>query len=387
MSLRAVHPASGSGAFRRPGEVRPLEVGRTDAEVVVGLVAGESWARALLLGVGAQGRGWAMSARVWPARSLAMAALLLLAPAASAQPPVVAVAGDPPADAARARLIEELEAQGYEVVQADREEARVGLSARLIVGPRRIEVRVVNRRNGGVERREAVIQLGPNEDDTASAAIRAAEYLRASLIEVGASAPSKPAPPAPGADVPHPAPRPTPKPVDRPSSTVHAGLGPGVLYSIGGLAAVPSLEPSIRWRTASWGGVRLNVMVPLASSSVSRDAGSVAVKTTAFGLSIWGSPIRSKWVEPHLELGVHAFFLSMTSSPAAGYEGEDHSRVIGAALAGAGLALFPSRIRLRLAVSTGPTLEHEHVNILRQQAARWGEWLVSASAMVEAGLD
>jgi RNA polymerase sigma-70 factor, ECF subfamily len=48
MRLRAVSPPSGSGAWRRQAEVRAIADGRTDADVVDGLKAGESWARAAL---------------------------------------------------------------------------------------------------------------------------------------------------------------------------------------------------------------------------------------------------------------------------------------------------------------------------------------------------
>ena len=93
---------------------------------------------------------------------IGLAAILVLGSGSSwAQGPQVGVTADAQTDPARNRVIQELEAQGFDVREMERdEESRAGLTARLIVRAHRIEVKVAVRRNGGTERREAVIQIG-----------------------------------------------------------------------------------------------------------------------------------------------------------------------------------------------------------------------------------
>lgn len=92
-------------------------------------------------------------------------------------------------------------------------------------------------------------------------------------------------------------------------------------------------------------------------------------------------------MEPYLDVGIHMLFLSISASAAQGYVAEDRSRVFSAVLAGAGVVLFPGRIRLRLGGCTGPGLQREHAKMVGKEVAGWGEWLTAGSATVEIRID
>jgi hypothetical protein len=313
----------------------------------------------------------------------AAAALLCSGTAAAQRLPSVGVASDTSSDAEKNRLIQQLQAQGYEVREVDRDdEPRTGLSARFIVHAQKIVVSVALRRDGAAERREAVIQLGPHREESATATLRALEFLRASLIDVGAiprAPPGKHAEPAPVADRP-PAREPR-------ASTVHLGGGVGLLHGSPRVAPNGTILPSVGWQPSA--SVRANLfgMIPFTSSVLSEPEGEIAMRPTLFGLSVGWLPLRSAWAQFGGQLSVATIFLSMSARPSTGGATENTTRVTAAPLAGLSFVLFPGRLRLRFEGNAGTALTREHIVFRDRQVASWGSTILGASAVLEVGID
>lgn len=214
--------------------------------------------------------------------------------------------------------------------------------------------------------------------------MRAVEFLRASLIEVGA------APPAP-----------KPEPVTQPReparaaqrsngqspSTISMGLGAGALQSGGGLGPNGMLAASIAWQSSATTGVRMQALLPFTSAVASGPEGDVSVRPTLIGLSLGWSPFKWKAAEAFVDAGLHAVFISLSAQASPGYVAQDKTRAMVTPLVGAGLLLFPGRLRLRLSGVTGAGLQREHVHFEGREVARWGEWLAGGFATLEVGID
>jgi hypothetical protein len=333
-----------------------------------------------------------------------IAALALITTAAQSQPPRVAVTSETQ-HPARSRLVEELRAQGYDVQEEDRGEpaaratrdVEAGLSARLVMRAHNIEIRVVDRRGQHYERREAVIETGATEDDQHTAAMRAVEFLRAALIEVGTSAPKPQDKPqaalfpweTSGAQTPAPRPAPAaPASPERPSGYgVLASIGGGPIHSTGGIGTTGVIGGAIDFRLGGASGLRVAAALPVASSSLSGPEGSVMIKTTAVILTTWWSPLQGRWVRPGLELGIAAVFLGIASKPAPGYWAEDSTASTAVPVVGGGLSFLPGRVRLRVGVLTGPALRRIHLQFAGRETGAWGGWVTVPSASIEVGID
>jgi hypothetical protein len=309
-------------------------------------------------------------------------ALALSSTGAAAQPPLVGVAAESPTDPARKRIIQELEAQGYEVRVVDPDERASGLSATLQVRGRAIEVRVTVRRDGALERREATIAV----DDPMTATTRAIEFLRASLVEIGVEpavreSESKRARPPISHDVPNP-------PAQARMRELGLGVGAAAVHSPGGLAPLAMLVPSLSWRMRAPLRVRLQGMIPITSGQLSGSEGSVSIHPTFLGLSVGLLPLQSVWVEPYVEGGLNAVVFKMQATAADGYASRSSSRLLANAAISAGVLLFP-RARVSVAVSgtLGAGLQHEHVYFGDRRVAEWGTWYAGAGAAIEIGLD
>jgi hypothetical protein len=323
-----------------------------------------------------------------------VACALIASRASAGDPPRVGVASDSGDDAPRVRLVDELTAQGFDVRDSDKEDhgsvgRGSGLSAHLIVRARRIEVRVARRKGEQFELREAVIDLGPSEETAATATMRAVEFLRASLIEVGAAPPAaKPAPePIASGTTPSLAER-TRTPASRERENgMSFGLGAGVLHSTGGMPSNAVFVPTIAFPVSQQTGLRLLVGIPVSSAGIAGPEGDASVRPTLFALSGTWTPVRSEWVSPYVEAGIAAAFVSIMAHPAPGYQARDETPVSAIPFLGAGLSILPGRVRVRLGAVTGPGLRREHVRFAERDVAHWGGWVSAGMATLEVVVD
>lgn len=312
------------------------------------------------------------------------------------EPPRVGVSAPEPDNPSKARLMDELAAQGYEVKDVATEAIDFtlredGFSATMVVLERRILVRVARRTGADFEHREAAIDIGQTDEERATAAMRAVEFLRASLISVGAVMPSAPiSPPSVDPEVVAPPPPPAPPPTTPTYGQEHAvvfGLGGGMIHSTGGTDSNITFNSALGFGVGSAAGIRLSVAVPVTSATIEGPEGTASLKPTRFGLSGWWAPVRSKWAMPYLEGGMGLLFVSITARPVNGYQAADKTTISGLPYVGAGICLLPGRSQLRLGVTTGPGLNREHVRFAEREVAQWGTWVTEASAMVEVGFE
>jgi hypothetical protein len=307
-----------------------------------------------------------------------------------AQQPEVGVSGDDAAAQARNRVIQELASHGYEVRELDRDEdSRRGVSARLIVRERRIEVKVSKRNEGGFERREAVFQLGIREGDLSEGTLRAIEFLRASLLEVGSSPPPerKAASNMPAVT---PAPHaPNPDQRARPSkpSAVQIGLGTGVVKSEGKLAPNAMFSASLGLRLLDATSLRLRLLVPLTSSRATEPEGDATIRPTMLGLGVAVQPFPWTAVRPFVEATMHVVVLSMEARAAEGYLAQSATRMLPMPMVGAGVVVLPGRVRLRVEGVLGAALQRERAYFNNREVLRWGDWVAGGLLSVDVGVD
>jgi hypothetical protein len=316
-----------------------------------------------------------------------LATVALTSSARAADPPRVGVAWQQGDDACRARLLDELSANGFDVRDADEEEksslGRSGLSAHMVVRAHRIEVRVAKRKDGRFELREAVVDLGQNEEEAATASMRAVEFLRASLYEIGL-APPKPKPPVREATpVPKP---PASEPQDHRQGTA-IGLGAGFVHSIGGVGGNAVVTPALSFRLWKSGGLRMVATIPVSSAKVTGPEGDVAVKPTIFGISAYWVPLRTTWLSAYGEAGVGAAVVSTSAHAAAGYQANDETPATMLPFLGLGVSIGTGRVTGRLGAIGGTALTRQHVHFVGREVARWGAWVTGATATLEIVID
>jgi hypothetical protein len=313
----------------------------------------------------------------------------------------VGVEGDSPDDPARARVVEELRSQGYDVHETDREPRQQrdsnnrGLSARMIVQGRRIDVRVVVHRRGQYERREAVIELGQTDDEQTTAALRAAEFLRVSLLDLGAEAPARPA--APSTAVPNEDKRktPLPRPVQQhaPQTAAVRGSAMGLCaggalgYSTGGFGVQPWLAIGLALPVATSVRARVFGMIPVSAASTQAPEGEIRVSTTMIGPSLSWAALRGQYAELELEAGVAAVAASISAQANPGHWSEDATRYAALPLAGARVLVLPGRFRIGLGAFCGTLLPRQEVRVSGREVATWGAFVGAGSLQIEVALD
>jgi hypothetical protein len=303
--------------------------------------------------------------------------------------PRVGIACERPDDAARTRLVDELMALGYDVQDADAEEhervgRRSGLSAHFVIGERRINVRVAQKDRDRFEVREAVIDLGRSRDDAATATTRAVEFLRASLIEVGATPPTPARAPAQEGRSRSPAPTPVVPAgsADR-GSGISLAMGGGLLHSTGGVGSNATFAPAIGFSLSPAVGLRILAAIPVSPAVLRAPEGEASVRPSIFALSAWWTPVRWQWLTPYAELAISAAFVSISARASEGYTARDETASSALPLVGAGAVFFPGRVRLRAGVIAGPALRREHVRFAGRDVGVWGEWVSGGLAALE----
>ncbi|MBI5531718.1 MAG: hypothetical protein HY898_03310 [Deltaproteobacteria bacterium] len=305
----------------------------------------------------------------------------------------VGVEGDASDNPARAKVVEELRSQGYDVREPGQvqEDGTRPLSARLIVQGRSIVVRVIVRRRGHYERREAEIELGQTEEEQTTAALRAAEFLRVSLLDLGAEAPARPEPPPtvlPFEDKPKPMVRHAvhkDAPLRGPGIGMYAGGALG--YSTGGFSAQPWFTVGLSLPVATSVRARVFGMVPMAAASSQAPEGELRLSTTLVGPSVGWAALRGRYAELELEGGVAGVAVSISAQANPGHWSENSTRYAAMPLAGARVMVLPGRFRVGLGALCGTLLPREEVRAAGREVSTWGGFVGAASLQVEVALD
>jgi hypothetical protein len=311
----------------------------------------------------------------------------------------VGVQGDAQDNPARAKVIEELRAQGYDVREIDPDGGLSSggppLSARLTVQGRRIDVRVVVRRKGQYERREAVIELGQTDDEQTTAALRAAEFLRVSLLDLGWAVPehpsTQPQPPLlPFEDKkPEPAkPRPpAPAPPPERGLSLAASAGAAMGYSTGGFGTQPWVVLGLAFPVGKTLRARVSGMIPISHASEQAPAGVVRMRTTLVGPSVEWSFLRRQYAELQIEGGIHAVSVGISATANPGYASETSTKYAAMPYAGARVLALPGRFKIGLGGFVGTMWPREEVRAQSVEVATWGALVAGGVLLAEVGMD
>lgn len=226
--------------------------------------------------------------------------------------------------------------------------------------------------------------------DARVTALRSAERLRASLLELPEDAlPPQPPP------VTSPAHVDAETAVDRVAAVRHdaprwvLGLGAAALVSPGGLDRVLSFTPSVElWIHPNWGAA-LRAFLPLNEAQLTGREGTTTISTTLVGLgpSLRVRPAATRWqLDAQLALGLALLRMQASAEPP--FEGHD-VQASSIALMGS-LAVgyqLSAAFRLSSGVLLGKLLPEAEVRFGDRTAATWGALYGGATLAVHAELD
>ncbi|HSQ64099.1 MAG TPA: hypothetical protein VLM85_12825 [Polyangiaceae bacterium] len=308
--------------------------------------------------------------------------MLVLAPARARadEPTLVVVLVEPGSDTLAERVEAELRALGFDVqttsptnsgagVMEDAARAAHAAAAiRIVRSDQKAQVWVADRVTGKTLLRELEVARG--EDPDGVLAVRAVELLRASLLEVEASHPSR------GEVKESPVvrrivatSRSAPEP-PRSTLALAVGLGPQVM---------PSLSPSLHalvgmaWMPSRF-GLEATFLLPLVASEVCASEGCARLTTGLLGggmrVALTSDVAR---VHPELGLGFAGAFVHAEGSPVPPYLASSSNALVAAAYARAGLSVSLSRhFRLGIDAWIGAALPPTPVRFSGRQVALWG---------------
>jgi hypothetical protein len=345
-----------------------------------------------------------------------------LSPSAShaSDPPRVVMVSDGELPATSERVRAELAAMGFAIVLEERGGAEPTVDAlgevaqgrnavaavALTFSPKGIDVWVVE-----PAKHEARLRRFVSAGDAATEptlALRAAELLRASLIDVTPGhAPLADAPPAERGDSgPSPAPEPSMKapaapmaarpalaPASSPTSSdadpsraATLRLGAGLVASAGGLGAFPTVDLAAKWWVSEHVGVELGALVPLARMTQRSSEGSsvTRVGVLSLGLAVALPLGQSAWVWD-IGASIAGVALQTQGTPSsAAYTRRENIAAAVAPLARSALsyALTPGS-RLGLGASLGVSAPRFLIVYADRTVATWGRPFAMGELMLE----
>jgi hypothetical protein len=311
-----------------------------------------------------------------------LGALLLLASisAAADEPALVVVLVEPGGEALAGRVQAELRALGFGVQTASPTDSGAGAlestaraahaaaAIRIVRSDQRAQVWVADRITGKTLLRE--LEVAPGEDPESVLAIRAVELLRASLLEVEASHPSR------GEVKPsvvvrrvvattHAAPEPP-----EPTFALAVGFGPQLM---------PTMSPSLHalvaaaWMPSRF-GLEATLLLPVLPGEVCAAEGCARVTAglLAGGLRVaWTSDVAR--IHPELGAGFAGGLLHAEGTPVAPFVAASSNAGVVAAYVRLGVSVSLSRhFRLGLDSMIGSALPPTPIRFSGQEVGRWG---------------
>lgn len=282
------------------------------------------------------------------------------------------------------RMIAELAALGFDVVEvadddAERPLTELGRNAgavaavRAVPGAAQVELWVVDPTTRATAFEETVSIDTPHRPDLL--AVRAVEILRARLVRVGLAQP-RAAPPAPVERTPPPPPPrpPPPPPVEAPRDPVlWFSVGPALQISAGGVSPVPSALLALRATPSQRGSLFGFVTLPLTSARVSSSEGFADLEPGLAGLAGQLQTAGDRW-SLALGAGMGALWVDMVGDRASREYVGRTTRVT--TLAGFGDVTLCRRILDGVGVCSdlwfGSSMPRVVVRFVEHDVATWG---------------
>ncbi len=248
-----------------------------------------------------------------------------------------------------------------------------------------VEISVVDPGQRDKVLRDVVERTSRKPFDNAIIAARAVEVLRANFLE-----PEAPKPPK---EKPEPAPSPEPTPVPPPESfqpkpsqrLFSAELAPAIGVSTGGMDATFQALAATRMRLGPVIELSLLGIVPLSSSSLVTDKGSVLMNHYGAGLGIrLGLPQQESRWQPSGEAGLSLMWLQIEGQPRPSYEGRQETLTTVAPFARVGIAYtVASWLRVRADILGAAALGRPVIRVDGEEKATWGRPALLGSLGVE----
>ena len=214
-------------------------------------------------------------------------------------------------------------------------------------------------------------------DNDAEVATRAAELVRASVVEQTA-APAEP-PARAVATSTTTAEAPPPSNVDEAAGhTLEGRVGPGVVLA-NGMQAEFAAGIGFDWILDPHLVIGAEAMIPISTSSIERDVGSMTARATSGDLHVDGRFATGRW-ETAVGLGFGAMWLQVNGSAPAPQQSQDDSLLDPFATMHGELAVFLNRsLAIRTDVSAGYVLSKATIRFVGKEVAEIGRPLAGST--------
>jgi len=329
-------------------------------------------------------------------KTVAAISLSLASSTAVAQQPVpkprVLLLAERGTERERNFVLGDLQARGYEVLDAPDGEPAASATARMdamaalrIRDGGLIEIWVSGPSLGAATLRDMVAPYSSADEARTDAVVRALELLRAHLIEV--HPPPRALEPEPRRSSHSGQPQAAPDRAPQlPGQRVRIGIsaGAGWLKASGGVGAALGVPVEIRILPAPGWGLAAGVFLPVRSGSLSAPEADATVSPTLMNAGFWACPWSGGWLAICPEAGLSVAVLSMSAEANAGYVGHAGTALTGIAWVGAEVSIpLASSLALRAGGRGGATIPGDRIRFVGREVATWGPLVATGSISAE----